>query len=68
MSLQAGIVGELELQLDNVLFLGCSTCFERYFRSSSGAFKLYLRLLVLHTYVAAGRYHGGVGTAVTTLP
>jgi len=22
---------------DNLLFLGCSTCFERYFRSSSGA-------------------------------
>jgi len=26
---------------DNFLFLGCSTCFERYFRSSSGASKLY---------------------------
>jgi hypothetical protein len=26
---------------DNLLFLGCSTCFERYFRSSSGASKLY---------------------------
>jgi len=25
----------------NLLFLGCSTCFERYFRSSSGACKLY---------------------------
>ena len=25
---------------DNLLFLGCSTCFERYFRSSSGASKL----------------------------
>ena len=34
---------------DNFLFLGCSTCFERYFRSSSGASKLYLQLLVLHT-------------------
>jgi hypothetical protein len=22
---------------DNLLFFGCSTCFERYFRSSSGA-------------------------------
>ena len=26
---------------DNLLFLGCSTCFERYFRSSPGASKLY---------------------------
>ena len=26
---------------DNLLFLGCCTCFERYFRSSSGASKLY---------------------------
>jgi len=26
---------------DNLLFLGCSTCFERYFRSSSGASKFY---------------------------
>ena len=26
---------------DSLLFLGCSTCFERYFRSSSGASKLY---------------------------
>jgi len=25
----------------NLLFLRCSTCFERYFRSSSGASKLY---------------------------
>jgi len=25
----------------NLLFLGCSTCFERYFRSSSGTSKLY---------------------------
>ena len=29
---------------DNLLFLGCSTYCERYFRSSSGASKLYLRL------------------------
>jgi len=28
---------------DNLLFLGCWTCFERYFRSSSGASKLYYR-------------------------
>ena len=26
---------------DNLLFPGCCTCFERYFRSSSGASKLY---------------------------
>jgi len=26
---------------ENLLFFGCSTCFERYFRSSSGASKLY---------------------------
>jgi len=26
---------------DSLLFLGCSTCFGRYFRSSSGASKLY---------------------------
>jgi len=26
---------------DNLLFLGCFTCFERYFRSSSGVSKLY---------------------------
>jgi len=26
---------------DNLLLLGCSTCFERYFRPSSGASKLY---------------------------
>jgi hypothetical protein len=26
---------------DNLLFLDCSTCFEPYFRSSSGASKLY---------------------------
>jgi hypothetical protein len=26
---------------DNLLFLGCSPCFERYFSSSSGASKLY---------------------------
>jgi hypothetical protein len=30
------------------------------FRSSSGAFKLFLQLLVLHTYVAAGWYHGRI--------
>ena len=30
---------------DNLLFLGCSTCFERYFRLSSGASKLYLQNL-----------------------
>ena len=41
---------------DNLLFLGCSTCFERYFRSSSGVSKLYLQLLLLHTYVTAGWY------------
>ena len=34
------------------------TCFERYFRSSSGAPKLYLQLLVLFTYVFAGWCHG----------
>jgi len=28
---------------DNLLFLGCSACFEPYFRSSSGASKLYYR-------------------------
>jgi hypothetical protein len=28
---------------DNLLFLDCSTCFERYFRSSTGASKLYLQ-------------------------
>jgi len=66
MSLPAGIMGEVELQfqLSHLLFLGCSTCFERYFRASSGASKLYLQLLVLYTYVAASRYRGGVGTAV----
>jgi len=32
------------------LFLDSSTCFERYFRSSSGASQLYLQLLVLFTY------------------
>jgi hypothetical protein len=47
--------------LDNLLFLDCSTCFERYFRSSSEAIKLYLQLLVLHTYVAASWYHGRGG-------
>ena len=26
---------------DNLLFLGCATCFEQYFRSSSGTSKLY---------------------------
>jgi len=26
---------------DNLLFLGCSTCFGQYFRSSSGTSKLY---------------------------
>ena len=39
---------------DNLLFLSCFTRFERYYRSSSGATKLYLQLLVLHTYVVAG--------------
>jgi len=48
---------------DNLLFLGCSTCFVRYFRSSSGASKLYLQLIVLHTYAAAGWYYGRVGTS-----
>ena len=47
---------------DNLSFLGCSTCFERYFRSSSGASKLYLQLLVLFTYVAAGWRYGWGGT------
>jgi len=42
--------------MDNLLFHGCSTCFERYIRSSSGAYKLNLQLLILHTYVAAGWY------------
>jgi hypothetical protein len=42
----------------NLLFLDCSTCFERYFRSSSGASKLYFQLLVLFTYVVAGWCHG----------
>ena len=36
------------------MFLDCSTCFERYFRSSSGASELYVQLLVLFTYVVAG--------------
>jgi hypothetical protein len=40
MLLPAGIVGELEHRV-NLLILGCSTCFELYFRSSSGASKLY---------------------------
>jgi hypothetical protein len=35
---------------------------KRYFRVSSGASKLYLQLLVLHTSVAAGWYHRRVGT------
>jgi len=62
MLLPVGIMGESERQ-DNLLFLGCSTCFERYSCSSSGASKLYLQLLVLHTYVAAGWYHGRVETS-----
>ena len=33
---------------DSLLFLGCSTCFGRYFRSSSGASKLYLQLQLFH--------------------
>jgi hypothetical protein len=41
--------------LDNLLFLGCATCFERYFSLSSGASKLYLQPLVLYTWVVAGR-------------
>jgi len=53
---------------NNLLFLGCSTCFERHFRSSSGASKLYLQLLVLYTWVAAGWFHGRVGTDVLTVP
>jgi hypothetical protein len=36
------------------------------FRLSSGASKLFLQLLVLHTYVAAGWYHGRVGTDYDT--
>jgi len=47
---------------DNLLSLDFSTCFERYFRSSSGASRLYLQLLVLQTYVAAGWYNGRVET------
>jgi hypothetical protein len=26
---------------DNLLFIGCSTCFEQYFRSSSGDYKMH---------------------------
>jgi len=37
----------------------CSTCFEPYYRSSSGAYKLQLQLLVLLTFVVAGRCYGG---------
>ena len=54
----------MQTVLYNLLLLSCSTCFERYFRSSSGASNLYLQLLVLHTYVAAGWYHGRVGIAI----
>jgi len=39
------------------LFLDCSTCFERYYRSSSGASKLYSQLLVLFTYVVECWWH-----------
>jgi hypothetical protein len=39
----------MQFQLSHLLFLGRSTCFERYFRSSSGASKVYLQLLILHT-------------------
>jgi hypothetical protein len=41
---------------------------ELLFLSSSGASKLCVQLLVLHTYVAAGWYHGRVGMSVPTLP
>jgi hypothetical protein len=47
MPLPVGIMGELKL----------------LFCSSSRASKLYLQLLVLHTYVAASWYHGRVATA-----
>jgi hypothetical protein len=33
-------------------YLDCSTCFERYYCSSSGASKLFLQLLVTHTLIA----------------
>ena len=46
MSWPAGVMGELELK------------FERYFRSSSGASKLYLQPLVLLSHVVAGWCHG----------
>ena len=44
------------------MFLGCTTCFERYIHSSSGASKLYLQPLVLCTWVVAYRFHGRVST------
>jgi hypothetical protein len=45
-----------------LLFYDCSTCFEQYYRSSSGASKLWLQLLVLLTFVVAG-CHGWTMTA-----
>ena len=38
----------------NLLSLDCSTCFERYYGSSSGASKPFLQLLVIRTSLPAG--------------
>ena len=59
MCLPAGFMDKLELQL---IHDSSSTCFERYFCSSSGASQLYLQLLLLFAYVAAGWIHGWAGT------
>jgi hypothetical protein len=39
------------------LFLVCSTCFKQYYRSSPGASKLQLQLIILLTFVVNGRCH-----------
>ena len=39
---------------NNLLFIGCSTYFERYFRSSSGASKLYYSFWYYTRYLTAG--------------
>jgi hypothetical protein len=64
-SLPADVGAEWERSL---LFLDFSTCFERYFRSSSGVSQLYLQLLVLLTCVVAGWCRGWVGTPFLLSP
>jgi len=53
-----------KMQLCRIIYCSLTAVpfFERYIRTSSGASKLYVQLLVLFSSVVAGWYRGCIGT------